>query len=322
MPRLTFARIASILILVVLLPATLCARNPEKEYRKIIERYDVADVVLRADDAAEFWQLLIATDPDYRSTAKSLAGKGDRDPKKQLAALMEASSGYFAEVPTLPQHYSLAEEIVGRSGIRSVCPLTMLTVTGDNDAAVFGYPNGYMFITGGLLDVAGNDTTALEAIFAAEAAHYALQHAYAHMLYEKKRARRSLWGKILAAIGVFTAGVVLEEITDQYFPGLEFGTMFSGMILMSDTRHRYVMQYTPQQIYAADIIAYRLMQVRGFSGRTYINALRRCGYHIDASLPSAAGYPTVDQRLGLLEYLDSHPELRQKVRNRRAKPRD
>lgn len=288
--------------------------------RKIITECDVADTVLRANDRDAFWQLLRLTNPEYRKTAKSLASSGDRDIKRNLITTLSNCDEYFRNVPTRPELYELSENIARESGIHSLSPVANLTFTDENDIAIFGYPNGYIFITHGLYQVVNGDTAILHALFAAETAHYALQHAYAHQKYEKKRRNRHRFWRIFGAVAITSASIIAEEATDGYFPS-ELGIMAAGTIAISEVRDRYTMQYTPIQIHEADIIAYRYCQLAFGSGEPYIKALCIAGNDIDATSFHTKDAPTVADRIALLKYMENHPELRQKVKIRTARPR-
>lgn len=317
----TFCNIVSCVVTVIS-ANTLFAANPEKTYCKLIEKYDVADTVLNAPSAEAFWTLLQLTDNEYRKTYKSINSKGDKDIKRDMEDLITNSDFYFRNVPTDPSLYALAEHMIDFSGIRAVNPLAILTITEEPDIAMWGYPNGYLFFTHPMLRELGNDSIAAQAILTAEAAHYVLQHAYAHAKWEKSRKKRGLWGKILGVIASVTAGYVLEEMSDGYFPGVEFGTTVAIAIAYSETPQRYQMLYTPDQIYQADIIAYRFMEWCGYGGQTYISALEKVGYDLDATQAYSKDNPTIVSRLGLLRYLAANSTaLRPKVKAKNRKPK-
>ena len=299
---------------------TAKAELSEKAIRDIIIKCDVADTVLQAPDAPTFWQLLRHTNPEFRKTAKSLASSGDRDIKRELINELSNCDQYFRTVPTAPGLYDLSEHIVESSGIRAISPTATLTITDESDIAVFGYPNGYLFMTGGLHKAVTGDTTVLRSLFAAEAAHYALQHAYAHNKYEKKRRNRHRFWRIFGAVALTGASVLADNATDGYFP-VELGLMAATAIATTDVVIRYPMRYTPMQIYEADIVAYRYCQLAFGSGLHYIMALRLVGNDLDASAAMMANAPTVADRISVLQYLDTHPEIRSRVKSRNTRPK-
>ena len=296
-------------------------RYDDKDFAKIIEQYDVADTVMHAPTAGDFWLLLQSTDDRYRKISKSLGSNGDRDLKHDLIETLSNCDAYFRNVPTCNDLYDLSESLVEASGLRAINPLAILSFTQESDIAAFGYPNGYIFMTRPLYDQVGGSRTDLQGLLAAEGAHYALQHAYGHAKWEKSRRNRRRWARILGAIGITTAGIILEDQSQGVFPGTEIGLMVGTAMVMSDTPARYNMQYTPKQIFEADIIAYRFMEWLGKGGRSYINTLRLAGYHIDAANYQGADCPTVAQRIALLEYLEAHPELRQHTKAAKRRPK-
>lgn len=329
----TCKNILSLLLAAVLSVVATAARNPARHYRHIIENNDVADVVMAAPDAATFWNMVRATDRHYPKTARSLArSRSNRDIKRNMAMAMSACEQYFTAVPTDPGLYTFAETVVDRSGLRAVNPLAILSITLESDIAVFSYPNAYMFMTRPLYDQLQGDTVAATALVAAEGAHFVLQHSYANACREKSRARRRRVARFFSAAALVTAGVVLDQVTgadgsycpyvpwEAEYPFTAIASIVAVGMVSADCSPRYSLLYSPEQIHQADIIAYRFMEWSGHGGRAYIEALRRVGFHIDASLP-ATGAPDVAERIALLEYLDSHPELRSRVKAARRRPR-
>lgn len=289
----------------------------EKDYRKVIARYDVADTVLRAPDAGSFWSLVQQTTPHYAGVVKSIQGKKDKDIKREMAQVLYAADQYFAAVPSRSDLSPLTDTIISRTGIRAVNPLCMLTVTRDNDVAAFGYPNGYIFMTEELVNAASADTTMLTAVAAAQIVHYTLQHAYDHALWERSRRRKKRFWSIVGMVALSAADALLSAATDTY-SSVYFPIGGGGIA------PKYNSQYTPEQILEADIIAYRFMQWAGYGGDAYIDMLRRIGYELDAAAAAAEqsgkDMPTTDERIAMLEYLRDTPTVRQRVKNPRRKP--
>lgn len=314
-------RITILAIAAAVSSATLCARSySESDYAKIIARYDVADTVMRADNAEEFWELLQMTDRQFGKIAKSMSGKGDKDLKRTMVATLAACDTYFREVPVDGSLYTFSETIIDHSGLRGIAPTAIMSVTREEDVAAFSYPNGYFFITQPLYELLKSDSAAVLALISAEGAHYALQHAYAHSKWEKsRRNKRRFWG-IFGAAAVTTAGIIIDQATDGYTPALELATIAAVAMTNLDHSQRYSMIYTPEQIFQADIVAYRFMEWAGYGGHKYIETLRRTGFHLDAANPQADA-PQVTERIALLEYLETHPELRKKAKHRNRRPR-
>ncbi len=309
------------LILVAIVALSAFADDNERQFRKIIENCDVADVVMSAQDARSFWTLLQMTNEPYQKTAASLSSNGDRDLKRNMMSLLSQCDYYFTNVPVRSSFNRLSENIIEQSGLRGVNPFTILTVTDETDVASFSYPNGYIFLTGGFADVAHSDSLLMSAFVLSEGAHCVLQHAYAHVKWEKSRRNRINFWRKFTGVALAVGSALAEELSDGRVPIAELG-LIGGMALVSSTvNNRYYMTYTPEQIFEADIVAYRFMQWSGVGGRTYIDALRRVGYHVDANTANDSDFPTLSRRIALLEYLDAHPELRQKVKASQRRPR-
>lgn len=283
-----------------------------KQFEKLIRKYDVADTVLRASDTESFWTLVQRTNRPFRKTAKSLRGKGDQDIKRDLMQLLGECDQYFIYAPRRTDLDAAADSIVTRSGIRGVSPLCMLSVVREPDISAFGYPNGYIFFTEGFYEAAQGDSAILMAAYAEQAVHFVLQHAYTNALARKKRRRiKSIVG--IAAVTILTG---LTALTD---PSGDMSLCIGMPVSSAGDAPRYSIQYTPDQIYEADIIAYRFMQKAGYGGQAYIDMLRRLGYMAE---PYAGnGTPSVDDRIGLLEHLRDNPGLRHRVKNLRTRPK-
>ncbi len=302
------------LISALLIAIAAHAEMSEKRMAAIIAKYDVADMVMNAPDAGSFWIMLQMTNHDYHRVAKSLAGNGDRDIKRDLIGVLSECHNYFTNVPTRPEAYTLMESLADSMGIRSTSPLVSFSVTDEPDMALFGYPNGYIFMTGALYDEIRADTLATTALLASEAAHYALQHAYAHSKWEKSRKRRQRFWRILGASALAATSVVADVASDGYVPA-DIGVAAAVLVAASPIERRYTMHYSPRQILEADIVAYRFMQWATGSGDSYIRALQLAGNDIDATSGfEGPDYPTVAERVALLRYMRDNPQLRDKVR--------
>ncbi len=310
------------IVLLICVSLNSWADISEKRMLKIIRQCDVADTVMNAPDAASFWELLRMTNDGYRRAAKSLKGKGDLDIKRNLVEVLGNSSHYFTSVPTRSDTYDLMEALADSMGIRKANPITTFTVTKESDIALFGYPNGYIFMSEGLYNEIAPDTAVIRALLASEAAHYMLQHAYSHSKWEKSRKRRCKFWQIFGASAIAAGSIVADVATDSYFPA-ELGITVAGAIVTSPVTSRYTMHYTPMQIYEADIVAYRYMEWATGSGNSYIKALQKVGYDLDATSGfSGDDYPTVADRIAVLRYMRDNEGSRAhvKARKREVKP--
>ena len=309
-----YRRLLSLCLAVAVVMAATAKNYSEKDFRKILSRCDVADTVMHAPSAGAFWSLLQRTNSCYLDAYKSLSGDGDRDLKRDMEALLQQCGAYFRTVPTRLDLEPMAEEVVQFSGLRAVNPVAILSVTREPDAACFGYSNGYMFMTEGLYDLVNGNPIDIQSLFACEAAHSALQHIYAHARWEKKRRNRARFWAIFGAAVMTTATVIASDgCPDCTVDAIWLGTMVVAEVVNGTEQPRYVMQYTPEQIFEADIVAYRFMEWAGY-GDAYIRALQRAGYAMDAENPLGDEAPQVSTRIALLRYMESHPELRRKVK--------
>ncbi len=293
----------------------------ESKMRSIIERCDVADTVIHSTTSQDFWLNLQCTNSDYRSVAKSLASKGDKDVKRNLIHVLAESSEYFINVPVRSDAYDTMEHMATTMGIRAVSRTATFTVTQEPDIALFGYPNGYMYMSNGLYREIASDTMAIRAMLASEAAHYALQHAYGHARQEKKRDKRIRNVAMILNAALLVTSAITEQPAVGALTGM--GSDMAGIIADVPLKPRYTMTYTPRQVFEADIVAYRYMEWCAGSGEYYIDALSKVGFDIDAAnVDKSKGYPTVSERLALLRYLHDNPQLRSTVKVRNAKPKE
>lgn len=307
---------------VTILLAAICAHASisESKIKKFINRYDVADTVLKAENPLEFWSLLTATNPEYAKAAKSLAGRGDKDLKKTLTAILNDARLFYVDVPVKTDATPLADRISDKLGLQMLLPSYSITVTDETDFATYGYPNGMIFMTGALFDEAKADTASLTALMAAESVHFALQHAYAHAKWEKSRRKKH--GILAGAIGaafLATAAVVSSAADTPEI--VDFGGNVMNHAINSPIEPKHPTDYTPGQIVEADIVAFRLMQLIYGSGNPYIDALRRYGYTMECFMPTdSKDYISVGDRIRILEYLRDEPDVRRNVKAKNRLP--
>ncbi len=310
-----FTRIVALAVALIAVVVNTSAKSySEKDFRKLIARYDVADTVMHAPSAGAFWSLLQRTNRNYLDAYKSLSGDGDKDLKRDMQALLAQCGEYFRNVPTRLDLEPMAEEVVQYSGLRAINPIAILSVTREPDVAFFGYSNGYIFMTEGLYNMVNGNPIDIQSLFACEAAHSALQHVYAHARWEKKRRNRArFWGIFGAAVLTTVTIAATHDCPDCTVDAIWFGAMLATMVINGTEQQRYLMQYTPEQIFEADIVAYRFMEWAGY-GDAYIRALQRAGYAMDAENPLGDEAPDVSARIALLRYMAANPNLRHKVK--------
>lgn len=280
----------------------------DKKIWQLIGNYDVADTVRKATTPEEFWERLRLSNPRFAKTSRSLNGKGDKDLKESLAQVTGNAVEYFSNVPTVARTYDFSEQVADGLGARAIDPKFSVTVTSENDLAIFGYPNGYLFMTGALYDMLRDHTVDATLLLSAETAHYVLQHAYEHAKWEKSRSKKIRLARILVGTVVAAAEIAAEtalQADNDYYYYCEPSAPIGSAIMSAPVEAKYLMEYSPEQIIEADIVAYRFTKMKYGSGKKYIDALRTYGYFMEADHPATdKDYFTVADRIKVLEVLD------------------
>ena len=294
------------------------AVNIEKRYKHLIENLDVTEEAkaVAADSAAVFWRTAIDSNRQYSKFVKAM--------KKKRGAEKEA----LEKVANLPRLYTQYDETIVE-GMQGFCD-SLLIDMGIPDLGINcslhivdsedPYPftalteDGFaMCITTALAAKKGITYDILMSYVANEFVHGAMQH-HLRLYYTKAKDRRqSAVAEALAAGVVVAAGALLadnsapsdkQEHKDRPAPP----PVANVNIDVNVPTPRYLFDYLREQVFEADLFAYRFLERMG-KGEQLLNALRILGSSYDELFSANKYHPTVENRIDFLKYVKQHPEL-------------
>ena len=303
-------------------------KNMEKQYRKLIEKYDIdqAVKVIDRDNASTFWDLMLKNN--------ELRIKFIEDIEKNKGAEKET----IEKIAQLPRFYPNEEETIVDSlqgfcdtllidmGIKQLnlnCSLHIVEDPDPNSFTALTEDGFAMCINTGLLNMEGVKYKTLMGYVAHEFSHGILLH-HARMFYAEAKPRRKneLIGGVVTGLSVLAVGVAA-------YNGVATGmqttsaTDFADLILNINESFdhltvKYYFRYSREQEYEADLIAYRFMEYIGASDE-YINALNMIGTEMDKLYNDYSDHPKTSDRISFLKYVQTHPELGNKENDKRRK---
>lgn len=323
------------LLFFLLLFSTVFAysENVEKQYKKIIENYDVADEAksVAPVNPSAFWAAALNNN--------ELCAKFIKDLQKNKGAEKEALS----KTAQLPRFYPQYDETIVESmqgfcdtllmnmGVTDLgikCSLHMVYSEEANAFTALTEDGFAMCITTELVSKKGINYEILMGYIAHEFAHGALlHHARGFYAQAKERRKNELLGGIAAGLNGLAAGMEAYNAAAYGIPtsGTDYGAAIANIgneIKISTLKYSF--KYSREQEFEADLFAYRFLEHIGKS-EEFINGLRILGTAYDALYDEYSNHPTTGTRIDFLKYVQLHPELGNKknlkLKKKRAQPK-
>lgn len=328
-------RIFLFAVVVVIAASQGFAKDLEKEFRKIVEKYDVPTEVrdLKGNSAAPFWETLMKYDMSYRKLCMDMEkNKGaEKEAERCIELLPRFNAQYVDWVDSTAQNY--CDSISRVLGLNEETPDFKLYFTNLSEpysCSALGDDSFSVIVDRGLLDCKGFNEGMLMGIIAHEYSHGLLNHRL-HNEYDmaKKKRRNRLTNSLIAgAVGVAT--IAVAATLDDGTRGIQGGSLYyvDNSVNINAGQENAVREITPYnyifqkgQMLQADLIAFRLLEHLGYGGKEYINLLKllensqsQPDAYEDYILESGVkGYPSLRYRIRFLEYVASHPELGNKM---------
>lgn len=308
------------------------AADMNKTYKKLVERYDVADEVKIVDAKAPvaFWNATLKNNELLRKFNKNM--------KKNRGAEKEAN----ARTMELPRMYPLYDETV-MVDMQGFCD-TLLTDMGITDTGIncslhivdSDTPNYFsamtedgfaICLTSGLLAKKGVTREILMGYVANEFAHNALMHSKRGFYADAKQRRKDDLIGTLVGTAVLTAVCLTPDAysNDHHShccnsndPGTRDDSEADkdNKKEITSSAIEFSQKYSHEQIYEADLVAYRFLE-NVSSGEDFINGLRILGSNYD-SLYEENRYdrPSTSERIDFLKYVQSNPQIGNKINDR------
>lgn len=306
------------LFLALILPLSLFAADVEKEYKKIIENYDVAYPARCVDSASpyDFFSEALSGDQSLK--------KFDKDMLKNRGAEKEA----LADIAALPKFYPEFDESIIRS-MQGYCDTLLMDMgiarlpldcslhviySDDVNAFTALTESGFaMCLTSALLEKRGVTDDVIKGYVASLFAHGALKHHVRTYYAEAKQRRKDKVSSATETAFDILASMALDDDYDKivqreyYLEHLERPEIKIELEQKLPTA-RYSFAYSPERIYEADLMAFRFLENMG-CGEEYINGLRILTTVYDQLDESDPSKPLIASRIELLKFAQRNPEL-------------
>ena len=309
------------------------AGDMAKEYQKLIGKCDVVKEARWVDfgSPAEYWAVSLG---DNRELARF-----NRDIQKNKGAEKEALEAELKLPHFYPEHneyvvtglQNYCDSLVADMGLDKLGVNFTFNIVSAAQPNVFSAPTEDGFavcVTEGLYCNPYMTDDIMKGYVAHEFAHGALRHELRYLYSEAKKKRSD---RVLGAVvlGVTTAAVgTLEYVLDDNTPvvytiplfedtpsaaaGSENVERASKKVLedlnsnLKNNTLLYSFNFTPEQIYEADLMAYRFLQNIGVAD-TYFDGLKILGARYDSQFATMPKHPSIAQRLKFLKYVEENP---------------
>lgn len=308
-----------LLIIAILAAVVANAANVEKRYRKIIEKYDIADEAKAVPDTcsvADFWNAVISNNELFlRFCADIRKNKGaEKEALRLTRQLPRFYPQYDETVIRSRQGYcdSLLADM-GISGIAENCALYIVSSPEPRSFTALTDDGFAICVSSALLSHTGSTRDIIMGYVAHEFVHGAMLH---HLRTYYDQARRKRKANLLG--GLLSVGVVgVVAVAEAVDPAPSNGDIYindSGNTNVTVIRHaeapapRFLFSYDTDLEYEADLVAFRLMQRLG-KAPAYLDGLRILASSSDDSLRSRTNLPPAGERIAFLTFVSRNPDL-------------
>ncbi len=305
-------RTVTLPFIMILTAFAVLAANPEKEYRKLIEKYDaVEEAKSVSNQPADYWKSLITYDESYKKFSSDI--QKNKGAEKEALQLAEAVPHFYPQYAEniVESKNSFCDSLLHEMGIDSVpfhfelyvvthVPFHAYTALTDNGVAIC--------ISSWLLDRKGVDRSIIKGFVAREYAHGLLCHPLRALYDEAKRDRKS---SIVAGVaaGLIVGAAAVASTSESFDYDRYCYHRYHGCNVSSDNTANlppvelYPPQFSIEHEAEADLVAYRYMTSMGM-GDDYLNGLK-----VLSSVYNGEEYQRVSSRIGFIQYVRDHPEL-------------
>lgn len=302
------------------------ASSHDKEFRKLIERFDVSDEAKATDptDHRLFWKNLLNNNHLLFKDRLAM-NKGGRAVNYALTAINNIPTfNPWVDSSINTRMQSFCDTMMMDMGIRGIsvnCSLHCFYSDEPNAFCILT-PSGFaMCFTSALLRKEGLTYEMLMGFVAHEFAHGILKH-HVRELYaqESERIKNNRYAVIAAALYGIAAGANAygAAMTGTTCDNSAYYNMINQLpgIAQRETS-RYCFKYSREQEIEADLVAFRFLERLG-CGDEFIMGLELLGSDYDDIYVDNSTHPSVKYRVQFLRYVTQHPEFYNKL-NRKLK---
>jgi hypothetical protein len=320
-----------LIIFTLLISVSTSAANAEKNFKKLVGKYDVADEAKWVANyhPAEFWKATLYNDESLIKLVKDLKkGKGaEKEAFQKLAQINRFYPQY--EQCIVEDMQGFCDTLLIDMGIADLnlkCSLYMVNSDDVNAYTVLTEDGFAMCITSGLFLHKGITYEMLMGFVAHEFAHGALMHHLRSLYAEaKERRKNELLGGIAAGLNVVAAGAnaYTSALTGTEYDSSTYANAIDriGEEIKISTLN-FTFKFSREEEYESDLVAFRFLQNIGKS-EALIDGLKLLGTEYDNLYSEYSDHPTIPSRIAFLQFLNENPQLgnteNAKLHKKRAK---
>lgn len=329
-------RIIYLLLFSLIFSVYSYAGSDEKKYQKLSEKFDVPEEAKKSNKiASDYWNILLDNNDKIYDFIKQINKMKGAEKEAIQKAVDYTFSG--KEPNEIKELQGFCDTLLIDMGITSLNCQINCSLHAVYDESVNAYtvlaPGGFsIYLTSGLLSKSEFNRDVIMAAVAHEVAHglyfHHLQRYYAEA---KKRRENQLMAGIAAAGGIFSStyseerAVTEEEKAKAKKQSAQVDQDIKNLAVFVKTETaKYAIMFGSEQEYEADIVAFRFMDWIG-KGDSFIELL----YMLDGDYDYYSDYndhPSKSSRIGLINYLKTHPEVKnkeiEKLRKKNKKGKD
>ncbi len=317
-------------LLSIIVAFSALSANVEKEYKKFISKYDVADEAknVKQYSPAQFWMASLDNyEALYKFTKDIHKSKGaEKEALQKTANLPRFYPQYDRTV--IEEMQGFCDTLLMDMGIKNLsikCSLHIVYADELNAFCALKEEGFAICLSSALLSQRGMNYNILMGYVAHEFAHGALMHHLRGFYAEaKERRKNELWGGIAAGLNGLAAGMEAYNAAAYGIPpsGTDYGAVIANIgndIKMSTLKYSF--KYSREQEVEADLFAFRFLENLG-CGEEFIKGLRILGTEYDALYSEYSDHPTISSRIGFLQFVQQNPTLGNKENAKMKKKRN
>ena len=279
-----------------------------QSYKKILLNYDVIKYLPEVSDgkADSFWKYINDNNKDFQSLINRINTKGGsaKKAKETLSSLLSQNEYYYKSITKYNAHIDSFKYII--LGDLPVAHTASINYLDYDEINAFCTPKMNVYIYDGLLKALPQDSKigmpCFYAVLAHELAHGMFQHSLVAMYKRfKKEKSNELFASIATGMAVFNDSYSKARGTENMVGDV---SEYSAMVHAWADKETllYQFKYSREQEYQADIIAFRLLDWLGIGGENVLYMLKSIQMPFEYS-DEYNDHPTIQERIGLLEYL-------------------
>lgn len=318
-----------LLLSLVLAVAAHASSLFDKEFTKLVEKFDVADSAKNVSPGSpyDYWKAVLDNNESLLKFGRDMRVKlgAEKEALKKTAQLPRFYPQYDESV--IESMQGLCDSLMVEMGIDLMpvkCSVHVVYSDDVNSYTALKEDGFAICLSTGLVSRKGVTRNILKGYVAHEFAHCALRHVLRGYYAGAKQRRKNQLGAGVAGVLetiVTSVDAAQAEAAGQYY---DYSYYYNSMEKISEDAKlatlRYSLAFARDQEYEADLLAYRFLENLG-CGDEYINGLRILGSAYDELYDEYSDHPLIISRIDFLKFVKEHPELGNKINKKLKKKR-